>query len=238
MKKEIKSLILKAKKGDPKSQHELAFEYWAGENLKKDFSEAMKWWKLSASKGFGKACFNLGAMYFNGDGVPVNYKKAYYYLNLSIKKKHSTLSTSYFFLGNKFYLDGKYGKKNIKKGIKYLEIAARKNCIRSQFLLASYYDDTEEKIYNIKKDNAKAFKYYKMTADKTFVPGLTITCTMYAEGRGVKKNIKKATKYLNMIKTTDSNKLINELPFFPKDKIKLKKMVKKYEDRVRKKFNI
>lgn len=238
MKKEIKSLILKAKKGDPKSQHELAFEYWAGEKLKQDFSEAMKWWKLSASKGFGKAYFNLGAMYFNGDGVPVNYKEAYYYLNLSTKKRHSTLSTAYFFLGNKFFLDGKYGKKNNKKGIKYLEIAARKNCIRSQFLLASYYDDLEKKKYNIKKDKTKAFKYYKMTADNKFVPGLTITALLYAYGKGVRKNMKKATKYLKIIKTTDSNKLINELPFFPKDKIKLKKMVKKYEDRVRKKFNI
>lgn len=238
MKKKIKSLISKAKKGDPKSQHELAFEYWEGKNLKQDFSEALKLWKLSASKGFVKACFNLGAMYFNGNGVPINYKKAYYYLNLSIKKRHSALSTSYFFLGNKFYLDGKYGKKNIKKGIKYLEIAAKKNCVRSQFLLANYYDAETKKVYNVKKNKNKAFKYYKMTADNKFVPGLTITALLYARGIGVKKNIKKATKYLNMIKTTNSNKLINELPFFPKDKIKLKKIVKKYEDKVRKKFNI
>ena len=77
-----------------------------------------------------------------------------------------------------------------------------------------------------------------MTADNKFVPGLTITALLYARGIGVKKNIKKATKYLNMIKTTNSNKLINELPFFPKDKIKLKKKLKKYEDKVRKKFNI
>ena len=60
MKKEIKSLILKANKGDPKSQHDLAFNYWTGKNLKQDSSEAMKWWKLSASKGFGIAYFNLG----------------------------------------------------------------------------------------------------------------------------------------------------------------------------------
>ena len=77
-----------------------------------------------------------------------------------------------------------------------------------------------------------------MTADKTFVPGLTITGTMYAEGRGVRKNIKKAYKYLNLVKAIDGSKLIDELPFFPEDKLKLKKMVKKYQDKVRKKFNI
>ena len=77
MKKKIKSLISRANKGDPKSLHELAFEYWEGKNLEQDFSKALKLWKLSASKGFAKACFNLGAMYFNGNGVPVNYKKSY-----------------------------------------------------------------------------------------------------------------------------------------------------------------
>jgi len=236
MKKEIKLLILKAKKGNPKSQHELAFEYWEGENLKQDFSEALKWWKLSASKGFAKASFNLGAMYFNGNGVPVDYKKSYYYLNLSIKKRHSALSTSYFFLGNKFYLDGKNGKKNIKKGIKYLEIAAKKNCIRTQFILASFYDDDHEKVYNIKKDSTKAFKYYKMTADNKFVPGLIIVGIMLAEGRGVRKNMEKANKYINLAKKTDGKKLIDDLPFFPEDKIKLKMMMEKYQKKLLKNF--
>ena len=115
MKKEIKSLILKANKGDPKSQHDLAFNYWTGKNLKQDSSEAMKWWKLSASKGFGKAYFNLGRMYYYGDGAPVNYKKAYYYLNLSTKKKHEAQSRAYFFIGNKFFLGGKRRRKIINK---------------------------------------------------------------------------------------------------------------------------
>ena len=97
MKKEIKSLILKANKGDPKSQHDLAFNYWTGKNLKQDSSEAMKWWKLSASKGFGIAYFNLGRMYYYGDGAPVNYKKAYYYLNLSTKK-NMKLNLQHIFL--------------------------------------------------------------------------------------------------------------------------------------------
>ena len=233
MKKINKSLILKAKKGDPQSQHELAFEYWSGENLKQDFSEAMKWWKLSASNGFGKAYFNLGSMYYNGDGVPANYKKAYYYLNLSIKKKHPYQGTSYMFLGSKFYLDGNYVKKNYKKGIKYLEIAAKKNCIRSQFLLGSYYDEGVE-TYNIKKNINKSFKFYKMAADNNLIPALRAVAAKYANGQGVKKNLEKAFKYFSKIETTDNDKLLEEMPLFPKDRIIIKKMIDKEKIKVSK----
>ena len=227
MKKEIKSLILKANKGDPKSQHDLAFNYWTGKNLKQDSSEAMKWWKLSASKGFGIAYFNLGRMYYYGDGAPVNYKKAYYYLNLSTKKRHAALSTAYFFIGNKFFLKGKYGKKNIKKGIKYLDIAARKKNIRSQYLLAHYYY-YGNKDYNIKQDKAKALKYYKMSSDSKFLLGSLDAGLMYEQGEGVRMNREKAYNYYRRVNLIDANKMIDELPdFFPKDKVKLKKVIKK-----------
>jgi len=238
MKKKIKSLILKAKKGNPQSQHELAFEYWSGENLKQDFSEAMKWWKLSASKDFGKAYYNLGAMYANGDGVPVNYKKAYYYHNLSTKKKHTHQSTSYFFLGQNFFLEGKCGKKNTKKGIKYLEIASKKNLIAAQYILGSYYE-TGEKKFNIKKDKIKAFKYFKMSADNKFIPGLRIIASKYANGEDVNQDLEKAYNYLNMIEAIDNDKLIDDMAIYPDVKIKLKKMINKEKIRVSKMlFNI
>ena len=81
---ELEKLFKKAKKGDAESQHLIAFNYWAGEDFPVDYSQAMKWWKLSAKKGFGKAYFNLAMMYLNGDGVPVNLKASYKYHNLDI----------------------------------------------------------------------------------------------------------------------------------------------------------
>jgi len=234
MKKKIKSLILKAKNGNPQSQHELAFEYWSGENLKQDFSEAMKWWKLSSSNGFAKAYYNLGCMYMNGDGTHINYKKSYYYFNLSIKRKHTYQSASYFILAHKFYLDGLGGKKNIKKGIKYSNIAAKKNNIMAQYLLGSYYDDSIDIYYNIKKDNAIAFKYYKMAADNKFIHALYQIATMYIHGRGVDKDFKKAYKYLNKIETTDNDKLIDNFSLLPDAQTEVKKMINKQKLKVAK----
>jgi len=98
MKKNIKLLILKAKKGNPKSQHELAFEYWSGKNLKKDYSEAMRLWKLSASKGFAKAYYNLGCMYMNGWGTHINYKKSIE-INPNYAEGHNNLGSALYKLG-------------------------------------------------------------------------------------------------------------------------------------------
>ena len=44
---------------------------------KKDYKEAVKWWKLSAEQGTANSQFNLGAMYNNGQGVPQDYALAH-----------------------------------------------------------------------------------------------------------------------------------------------------------------
>jgi TPR repeat protein len=42
-----------------------------------DKGEAIKWYKLSAQKGFSRAQYNLGVMYRDGDGVPRDYREAH-----------------------------------------------------------------------------------------------------------------------------------------------------------------
>ena len=86
-KKELNLLVERAKNGKAKSQHELAFYYYTGNNFKQNKTEAFKWWNLASKKDFAKAHFNLAMMYFNGDGIEKNIKKSYEYANLSIKKK-------------------------------------------------------------------------------------------------------------------------------------------------------
>lgn len=44
-----------------------------GQGVQKDYKEALKWYKLSAEQGWAEAQYNLGKMYYEGEGVPVNY---------------------------------------------------------------------------------------------------------------------------------------------------------------------
>ena len=46
-------------------------------------AEAVKWFRKAADQGFAKAQFNLGAAYYNGDGVPENHVRAHVWLSMA-----------------------------------------------------------------------------------------------------------------------------------------------------------
>ena len=211
-KKQLKLLVENANKGKVKSQHELAFYYYTGNNFKKNRTKAFNWWKLASKKDFGKAHFNLAMMYFNGDGIKKNIKKSYDYANLSIKKKHLWQSASYFFLAKNFYIDGLLNKKNLNKGLKYLIIASDYGYLSADYYLGQIFDGSlYAGDFSQKKDFRLSYIYYKRAADKKFLPAIWSIIFMLANGRGIKKDIKKAYKYYRKLNTLNNEKLLDEL---------------------------
>lgn len=67
---------MKAASGDANAQFALAGMYYQGIMIKKDYSEAIKWYEQSARRGHKKAQFNLGYIYFDGRGVPKDHDEA------------------------------------------------------------------------------------------------------------------------------------------------------------------
>jgi TPR repeat protein len=61
-----------ADSGDPAAENELGVRYRVGTDVDKDPAKAIPWFLKAAKQGYPKAYFNLGAAYYNGDGVPVN----------------------------------------------------------------------------------------------------------------------------------------------------------------------
>ena len=59
------------------------FENGMDAHTKKDYKEAIKWFRLSAKQGLAKAQLKLGVMYHNGQGVPQDYKEAVKWWKLS-----------------------------------------------------------------------------------------------------------------------------------------------------------
>lgn len=53
---------------------------------KKQYTEAMEWFKKSAEKGNSIAMFSIGAMYFDGEGVSTNYSLAKKWLEKALEK--------------------------------------------------------------------------------------------------------------------------------------------------------
>jgi TPR repeat protein len=60
----------KANQGDASAEYQLGVMYEEGQDLPKDTTEALKWYRKAAEQGNATAQTNLGAAYANGQGVP------------------------------------------------------------------------------------------------------------------------------------------------------------------------
>ncbi len=68
----ISELTKRAEVGDPVAQNELGIRYCLGIDVEKDPAKALPWFRKAAQQGNAKAYFNLGAAFYNGDGVAIN----------------------------------------------------------------------------------------------------------------------------------------------------------------------
>jgi uncharacterized protein len=57
--------------------------YDNGTGVQQDYAKAVEWYTKAAEQGMPRAQFNLGSMYAGGQGVPVNFAEAYYWLALA-----------------------------------------------------------------------------------------------------------------------------------------------------------
>ena len=67
---------------------------------RKDYKEAVKWYRLSAEQGDRNAQHNLGLMYDKGQGVPQDYKETVKWFRLSAEQGYATAQ---FTLGLMYY---------------------------------------------------------------------------------------------------------------------------------------
>ncbi len=72
-----------AEQGDPAAQFALGARYATGEDVKQDYSEAVRWFSLAADQGHILAQATLGAYYWAGRGVPPDMSKAYFWSALA-----------------------------------------------------------------------------------------------------------------------------------------------------------
>jgi hypothetical protein len=76
---DLASLRKVAERGDPAAQFSLGARYATGEEVKQDYTEAVKWFTRAAEQGHILAQATLGAYYWAGRGVPQDLTKAYYW---------------------------------------------------------------------------------------------------------------------------------------------------------------
>jgi uncharacterized protein len=73
-----------AEQGFAPAQDDLAFFYFKGIGVPRDYSKAAHWVRLAAEQGFAHAQTNLASLYETGKWVPLDYVAAYTWYSRAI----------------------------------------------------------------------------------------------------------------------------------------------------------
>ena len=82
-----------ANHGDPRAETRVGFFYYKGDpfyrgdGFPQDYAKAMKWWRKAADQGYAEAQFDVGHMYWFGEGVSKDLVQSYMWATLRSKSK-------------------------------------------------------------------------------------------------------------------------------------------------------
>lgn len=120
--------LISANEGNAEAQFDIAYAYFNGEGIERDYASAAMWFKRSARQNYAKAQYNLAYCYMNGRGVPRDYDKAFDLLhqsaNNNYKRAQLTLADC--------YANGILVEQNEKESQKWMAMAANLQPEQSQ----------------------------------------------------------------------------------------------------------
>lgn len=147
-----------AELGNPKAQRILGdMYYWGwGDALQKDPKKSVMWYKRAATAGNVNARYNLGYLYEQGLGVPVDFKRSYQWYRSAAERGHADAQ---FNLGNMFN-KGAGVEKNEAEAVTWYKRAAKQGIVEAQFNLANKYVRGN----GVSQNAIEAYKWYQVAA--------------------------------------------------------------------------
>lgn len=113
--------IKAAESGGPKDKYELAWKFYDGAGVSKDYGKAMEWFLLSAEGGYVDAQLQVASMLAAGKGVEKDPKKAFVWCQRAADGGDPKAIEQ---LGYE-YVRGNIVEKDVTKGIQLLESVAK-----------------------------------------------------------------------------------------------------------------
>jgi len=144
-------------------------------------------YKKAAEQGIAEAQYELGKMYYDGEGTVQNYNVAFKWFEKAAKKGHVDAQ---FNVGLMCY-DGKGIHKNYTKAFEWFKKSADQGLAKAQYNLGAIYYKGEGTTKNYKK----AFEWTKKAANQGHAPAQYNLGIMYYIGKGTTKNDQKAIKW-------------------------------------------
>ena len=149
-------------------------------------SKAVEFYTLAANQGHANAQYNLGACYYNGEGVAKDLSKAVEFYTLAAKQGDAGAQNS---LGI-FYGTGQGVVKDLSKAVKFWTLAANQGHANAQYNLGACYYNGE----GVVQDLSEAARLYKLAAEQGIANAPANLGALYANGQGVVKDLSKAVR--------------------------------------------
>lgn len=150
------SLRQAAATGDVRAQHEVALRYTNGSGVKRDLSEAAKWYERAAAHEFAPAQYRLGSLYEKGLGVKRDLTTAMSWYSRSAEQGNARAMHNLAVISAM----GASGKPDMNKALTWFTKAANLGVKDSQFNLGILHGQG----MGVKQDLAESYKWFALAA--------------------------------------------------------------------------
>lgn len=157
----------------------------------KNYTEAVKWYRMAAEQNHANAQNNLACCYYNGDGVEKDYVEAVKWFCKAAEQGHADAQCD---LGYCYaYSEGfsKSGAQDLKEGAKWFRKAAEQNHANGQFYLGLCYYQGRR----VPKYSTEAVRWFCKAAEQGHGQAQEILAECYRDGWGVPQNMVEAAKW-------------------------------------------
>lgn len=155
--------------------------------VKKDHSEAVRWYTVNAEKGDASAQNKIGFMYLMGKGVPKDKDRAKYWLMSAAEAGNAE---AMFHIADAYQRGINGVKQNPKEALRWYESAAAAGHSEAQHDLAVLY------LSDRRPDFKKAATLFAKAADQGEMDSMYQLGMLYAYGQGVSRDPAKAIALL------------------------------------------
>ena len=181
----IERLLKQADEGNVQAQCALGNIFYNGEGVRRNYCEALRWFRKAAEQGYDKAQNILGTLYAIGYEIRIpDYAGALKRYRISERQKNGNVEVQFY-----------YGSYNIKQdyaeALKWFRKAAGQGCDNAQNNLGILYANG----YGVEQDYAEALKWFRKAVEQGNSKAKSNLGDLYRYGHGVEQDYAEALKW-------------------------------------------
>jgi TPR repeat protein len=164
--------------------------YADGNGVARDPTEAVKWYRVAASKGCVSAEYNLGGMYRYGQGVTKDPSEAVKWYRKAAEQGNASAQSILGFM----YDNGEGITEDASEAVKWYRKAANQQDAAAQFNLGLMYWEGRGVTRNV----VQAAKWFRAAGEQGVAPAQFNLGLMHMTGTGVTKDSTSGVKWFHM----------------------------------------